>query len=225
MERYAIIVAGGSGIRMQSGIPKQFIPIGEKPVLMHTMAAFKAVYEDIHIITVLPEKYIRLWKDLCVEFSFNISHTTTPGGRTRYESVKQGLKLVHTDGIIGVHDGVRPFGSQQTIRTAYETAEVMGAAIPVIELNDSLRLLHNGATLPADRNRYRLVQTPQCFRAEILKKAYEAPYRIEFTDDATIVEAAGYTVELTPGNFENIKITRTIDLAFAEVLTKKRFII
>jgi 2-C-methyl-D-erythritol 4-phosphate cytidylyltransferase len=225
MERYVIIVAGGSGTRMESGIPKQFIPIGEKPVLMHTMAAFKAVYEDIHIITVLPEKYIRLWKDLCVEFSFNISHTITAGGKTRFDSVYQGLKHVTSDSIVAVHDGVRPFVGQQTIITAFETARESGAAVPVVELSDSLRLLHNGTTLPADRSLYRLVQTPQCFRAEILKKAYDFPFRPEFTDDATVVEAAGFPVVITPGNFENIKITRTIDLAFAEVLTKKRFII
>lgn len=225
MDRYVILVAGGSGVRMQSGIPKQFIPIAEKPLLMHTMAAFKAVFEDIRIITVLPEKFIKLWKDLCVEFSCTISHTPVAGGDTRFHSVKQGLKHITTEGIIGIHDGVRPFVSHQTIYAAYETAAEQGTAVPVIELNDSVRMIHNEVTIPVDRSRYLLVQTPQCFRSDIIRKAYEQPYRPDFTDDATVVEAAGYQVITTPGNFENIKITRNIDLAFAEVLSKKRFII
>lgn len=225
MDRYVIIVAGGSGVRMQTGIPKQFIPIGEKPVLMHTMAAFKAAYEDIQIVVVLPEKFIKLWKELCVEFSCNISHTITPGGKTRFHSVLQGLKHVNTESIVGVHDGVRPFVSQQTIHTAFETARESGAAVPVVELNDSLRKLRKNGSSLADRDTYRLVQTPQCFRSEILKEAYKTTHNSSFTDDASVVEAAGFPVTLTPGNFENIKITRAIDLAFAEVLTKKRFVI
>ncbi len=225
MERYVIIVAGGTGVRMQSGIPKQFIPVADKPVLMHTMLAFKAAFEDIHIILVLPEKYIKLWKDLCVEFSCTISHTITSGGPTRFHSVRQGLKLVKGDGIIGIHDGVRPFASQQTIRTAYQTAEERGTAVPVIELNDAIRMVTVDNAAPVDRNIYRIVQTPQCFRADIIRNAYKTNYKPEFTDDAVVVEASGITVELTQGNYENIKITRSVDLAFAEVLTKKRFVI
>ncbi len=225
MERYVIIVAGGSGKRMQSGIPKQFIPVGEKPVLMHTINAFRAAFNDIHIVVVLPERYIKLWKDLCTEFSFTISHSVTAGGRTRFHSVQNGLKLIKGDGIIGVHDGVRPFVSRQTIHLAYQAASEYGAAVPVTELNDSLRVINNGSTTPADRSMYRLVQTPQCFSAGILREAYNAGFKQEFTDDASVVEASGVSVTLTPGNFENIKITRSVDLAFAEVMTKKRFII
>lgn len=225
MEKYVIIVAAGSGVRMQGGIPKQFIPIAEKPVLMHTMAAFRKAFEDIHIIAVLPDKHIKLWKEMCVEFKCNINHAIVAGGKTRFHSVQNGLKHVQSDGIIGVHDGVRPFVSQHTLITAYNAAMEKGAAIPAIELNDSIRLLSNGQTLPVDRDQYRLIQTPQCFKAEILKDAYKTTYKRGFTDDASVVEAAGYQIELTPGNFENIKITRTVDLALAEVLLKKRFII
>lgn len=225
MERYVIIVAGGSGERMQLGVPKQFIPVGGKPVLMYTMAAFRSAIPDIQIVLVLPEKHIKLWKDLCTEFSCTISHTITAGGKTRFHSVKQGLRMIRPESLVGVHDGVRPFVSKQTILNAYDTAGKTGAAIPVVELNDSLRMISNGVTHPADRGHFRLVQTPQVFRSEVLIEAYQASYQKGFTDDATVVEAAGHTVTLTEGNFENIKITRTIDLAFAEVLTKKRFVI
>lgn len=225
MERYVIIVAGGTGKRMKSGIPKQFIPIGEKPVLMHTINAFRSAFPDIQIVVVLPGEYIKLWKELCTEFSFSVSHSLTSGGKTRFHSVKNGLKLIKGDGVVGVHDGVRPFVSRQTIHQAYQAASEHGAAVPVIELNDSLRMINNGSTVPADRSLFRLVQTPQCFRTHILQEAYKAAYRPEFTDDSAVVETAGFPVTLTSGNFENIKITRTIDLAFAEVLTKKRYII
>jgi 2-C-methyl-D-erythritol 4-phosphate cytidylyltransferase len=225
MERYVIIVAGGSGERMQHGIPKQFIPVGGKPVLMHTMAAFRTALPDIHMVVVLPEKHIKLWKDLCTEFSCTISHTITAGGKTRFYSVRQGLRMIRPGTIVGIHDGVRPFVSRQTILTAFETAEKTGTAVPVVELNDSLRMLSNGTTHPADRAHFRLVQTPQVFKADLLLEAYKANYRKGFTDDASVVEAAGHTITLTEGNFENIKITRSVDLAFAEVLTKKRFVI
>lgn len=210
---------------MKSGIPKQFIPVGDKPVLMHTISTFRSAYNDIHIVVVLPERYIKLWKDMCTEFSFNISHSIIAGGKTRFHSVQKGLKLIKGDCIIGVHDGVRPFVSMQTIKLAYDAACDHGAAIPVIELNDSLRMISNGSTVPANRSLFRIVQTPQCFRSHILQEAYKTGYKPEFTDDAAVVEAAGFPVSLTSGNFENIKITRSIDLAYAEVLTKKRFII
>ncbi|HRZ41680.1 MAG TPA: 2-C-methyl-D-erythritol 4-phosphate cytidylyltransferase [Bacteroidales bacterium] len=223
MERYVIIVAGGSGTRMQSGLPKQFIPVAEKPILMHTMAAFKAAYEDIRIVTVLPEKFIKLWKEMCTEFSFSISHSIATGGETRFQSVRHGLRLVPEQVLVGVHDGVRPFVSVQTIRAAFETAEATGAAVPVVEIHDSVRQVLNGASVPADRSAFRIVQTPQCFQASLLKQAYQQKEKPEFTDDASVVEAVGHPVTLTPGNYENIKITRTIDLAYAEVLSKKRF--
>jgi 2-C-methyl-D-erythritol 4-phosphate cytidylyltransferase len=225
MERFVIIVAGGSGKRMGGGLPKQFIPIGEKPVLMHTMANFEAVYPDIRIIVVLPEKHIKLWKDLCTEFAFNTKQTITKGGETRFDSVSNGLKLVTGDGIVGVHDGVRPFPSRKTIREAYEKAAIHGSAIPVLQLNDSVRRIIKDKSIPVDRSEYRIVQTPQCFRSEILREAYKQKENSTFTDDAAVVEAAGFPVTLTEGNFENIKITHAVDLAFAEVLTKKRFFI
>jgi 2-C-methyl-D-erythritol 4-phosphate cytidylyltransferase len=225
MERYVIIVAGGMGKRMLSGLPKQFIPIADKPVLMHTMGAFYAAFPDIHVVVVLPSEHIRLWKDLCTEFACTIRHSIAAGGKTRFHSVASGLKLTGNEGVIGIHDGVRPFVSRQTIHDAYRAAEEHGAAVPVIALNDSLRHVSNGATHPVDRNAYRLVQTPQCFRSDVIRDAYKLGYRAGFTDDASVVEAAGFPVALTEGNFENIKITRTVDLAFAEVLSKKRFVI
>jgi 2-C-methyl-D-erythritol 4-phosphate cytidylyltransferase len=225
MERYVVIVAGGRGNRMKTGLPKQFIPVAEKPVLMHTMEAFKSACEDVRMVVVLPKKFISLWKDMCVEFSFHISHTIAPGGQTRFHSVQQGLRHVPEECLVAVHDGVRPFVSKQTILDAFQTAEEKGTAVPVVELNDSIRMVHSETSRILDRSEYRLVQTPQCFKASILKKSYQQHYQPEFTDDASVVEAAGYPIHLTSGNFENIKITRTIDLAFAEVLSKKRFVI
>lgn len=225
MDKYVIVVAGGSGKRMQQELPKQFIPIAGKPVLMHTIQAFKTAFDDIKIITVIPEKHIKLWKELCVEFSFSISHTIATGGETRFNSVQNGLKHVTTDSIVGVHDGVRPFVSKETIQRVFIAAQKYGTAIPVVELNDSIRKISNGLTEPANRNHYRLVQTPQCFRSDIIKNSYNTNYRPEFTDDASVVEAYGIQIKTTQGNFENIKITRSIDLAIAEVLTHKRYII
>ncbi len=225
MNRYVVIVAGGEGKRMQSGLPKQFIPIGDKPILMHTMTAFSEAFRDIQMVVVLPEKHIRLWKDLCTEFACSLRHSIAVGGDTRFQSVRNGLKLISGDGIIGVHDGVRPFAGRQTIHTAYQTAAEHGAAIPVVLLNDSLRHVSNGEAKPVNRSDFRLVQTPQCFRADVIKEAYLQKEQPHFTDDATVVEAAGHRIVLTEGNYENIKITRSADLAYAEVLTKRRFML
>lgn len=226
LKKYVIIVAGGSGSRMKSSLPKQFIPVGEKPILMHTIEVFRNCIEDIGIILVLPEKYTKLWKELCTEFQFPVSHQITNGGSTRFESVSNGLKLVqNNNSIVGVHDGVRPFVSESTINNTFAAAEEHGTAIPVVELNDSIRKLTENDSIVQDRAEFRLVQTPQCFKYSILKKAYEQEYQDTFTDDASVVEAAGHKIELIEGNFENIKITRSFDLAIAELLSKKRFII
>lgn len=223
--KFVIIVAGGSGSRMKSRLPKQFIPIGDKPMLMHTIQRFISCFEDITIIVVLPKKYIPLWKDLCVEFSFNIKHTITSGGKTRFESVKNGLQLISGDGIVAVHDGVRPFVAEKTIKQVFEAAVKHGAAIPVITLKDSIRQVNSSHHKSLNRDEYRLVQTPQCFSSDIIINAYKHNSFNQFTDDASVVEASGVPVILTEGNYENIKITNTFDLAVAELLTKKRYLI
>jgi 2-C-methyl-D-erythritol 4-phosphate cytidylyltransferase len=223
--KFVIIVAGGSGSRMKSGLPKQFIPIGDKPILMHTIQRFVSCFEDITIIVVLPKKYIPFWKDLCVEFFFNIKHTITAGGKTRFESVKNGLQLITGDGIVAVHDGVRPFVTEKTIKQVFEAAAKHGAAIPVISIKDSIRQVNSLHHKSLNRDDYRLVQTPQCFSSAIIHNAYKHNSSNYFTDDATVVEASGIPIMLTEGNYENIKITNTFDLAVAELLTKKRYLI
>jgi len=218
MERYAVIVAGGSGKRMGSDIPKQFIEIKGRPVLMHTIEVFKRFDKNIRIVLALPQAQIEYWKDLCEKLRFNTPHKVVAGGQTRYHSVKNGLSVIEGEGVIGVHDGVRPFVSQETLSNTYLTAEKSGNAVPVIEAFESVRQKTDDGNKAVDRNTIKLVQTPQVFRSEQMFKAYEIPYREEFTDDASVVEYAGFRINLVEGNRENIKITTPFDLKLAEVL-------
>ena len=218
MKRYAVIVAGGSGTRMGAEIPKQFIEVGGRPILMHTLEVFKRFDEDIQIILVLPESQIGYWKNLCDSFKFNIPHKLTKGGETRYHSVKNGLSLIRESGIVGVHDGVRPFVSVATLKKTYETAGKLGNAVPVTDAFESVRQVTYSGNKALDRSSVKLVQTPQVFTSEQIFRAYEQPYRNTFTDDASVAEAAGFTINLVPGNRENIKITTPFDLKTAEML-------
>lgn len=218
MLKAAIIVAGGSGQRMHSIVPKQFLCLQGQPILMHTLKAFYNFDKDIQLITVLPDTQIDYWKDLCKQYNFSIPHKVTAGGDTRFISVKNGLALVTADCLLAVHDGVRPLVSTDTIQHCFECAEKYQAAIPVVDLVDSIRSVNEAGSTAADRTKYRLVQTPQVFQSHIIKQAYEQAYSPYFTDDASVVESYGTAVHLVQGNRENIKITTDIDLTIAEAL-------
>jgi len=215
---YAVIVAGGSGKRMHAEVPKQYLEIAGKPVLMHTLERFKAFNESIEIITVLPENQLRFWGELQNKYSFRIPHTLVKGGRTRFFSVRNGLRFVEVPGLVAIHDGVRPFVSVETIKRCFNTAEKLGNAIPVISPSDTLRMLTDGGNKPINRLQVKQVQTPQVFDAELLKKAYLQEYLPEFTDDATVVEKTGVKINLIEGNRENIKITNPEDLVISTAL-------
>ena len=218
---YAIIVAGGKGLRMGGEVPKQYLPVGGVPILMRTLQAFHEADEDMDIILVLPKDQQEYWEQLCAEYRFTVPHRLTVGGETRFHSVQNGLALVPADaeGVVGVHDGVRPFVSKEVIRRCYDAALEQGAVVPVVPVVETVRqLLPEGDSLTVDRNLYRLVQTPQVFRIALLKEAYRQPYRPEFTDDASVVEELGHRVALVDGNRENIKITTPSDIQYAEFL-------
>ena len=218
---YIIIVAGGKGLRMGSDIPKQFLPIGGKPVLMRTLERFRAYSSALQIILVLPEAQQDYWRQLCEDYHFDVEHQIANGGQTRFHSVQNGLALVPDDaeGVVGVHDGVRPFPSIEVIRNCYETARTAKAVIPVIPVVETVRhLLSNKKSVTVPRDEYRLVQTPQTFNIQLLKAANRQPYNDGFTDDASVVESYGHAITLVEGNRENIKITTPYDLKIAEVL-------
>lgn len=221
MERYAILVAGGKGLRMGGDIPKQFLPIGGKPVLMRTIEVFRQAYPDIHIILVLPVSQQDYWQQLCQEYNFAVPVRIADGGETRFHSVSNGLKLIpdDTDGLVGVHDGVRPFVAVETIRRCYDEAMEKEAVVPVISVVETVRQLRkDGTSVTVPRDEYKLVQTPQTFRISLLKEAYRQPYTSFFTDDASVVEAMGKPVYLVEGNRENIKITTPADIRFVNGL-------
>ena len=231
---YVIIVAGGKGLRMGSDIPKQFLPIGGKPVLMRTIERFHEYSEDLQIILVLPETQQDYWKKLCDEYHFEVEYLLANGGETRFHSVQNGLALISDDaeGVVGVHDGVRPFPSVEVIRNCYKTARTVKAVIPVIPVVETVRQLFSGQqtadyqlstincqlsrTVPRDE--YRLVQTPQTFDIQLLKAANRQPYNDGFTDDASVVESYGHQITLVEGNRENIKITTPYDIIVAEAI-------
>ena len=217
---YVIIVAGGKGLRMGSDIPKQFLPIGGKPVLMRTLERFRTYSDDLQIILVLPEAQQDYWRQLCEEYHFDVEYQLANGGQTRFHSVQNGLALVpdNAKGVVGVHDGVRPFPSIEVIRNCYETAREKKAVIPVIPVVETVRHLENEGSVTVPRNDYRLVQTPQTFDIQLLKAANHQPYNDGFTDDASVVESYGHAITLVEGNRENIKITTPYDMKIAEVL-------
>ena len=220
---YVIIVAGGKGLRMGSDIPKQFLPIGGKPVLMRTLERFREYSEDLQIILVLPEAQQDYWQQLCKKYDFKIEYELANGGQTRFHSVQNGLALVPDDaqGVVGVHDGVRPFPSINVIHRCYETARKAKAVIPVIPIVETVRELTGTgsvSSITVPRDKYRLVQTPQTFDIELLKAANRQPYNDGFTDDASVVESYGHPITLVEGNRENIKITTPYDITVAEAI-------
>ena len=221
---YIIIVAGGKGLRMGADIPKQFLPVGGKPVLMRTLERFREYAADLQIILVLPKAQQDYWRELCQQYHFDVEYTLANGGETRFHSVQNGLALVPDDaeGVVGVHDGVRPFPSVEVIRNCYETARTAKAVIPVIPIIETVRHLVSESnvqrSITVPRGDYRLVQTPQTFDIQLLKVANRQPYNDGFTDDASVVEAYGFDITLVEGNRENIKITTPFDMTIAEAL-------
>ena len=218
MKKHIIIVAGGKGLRMGGDIPKQFLPVCGKPVLMRTLEAFYVYDASIHLILVLPVSQQAYWKQLCEEYQFDLMHEIADGGETRFHSVKNGLALVKEDGLVGVHDGVRPFVSQEVIARCYDEALSLKAVIPVVGVVETVRHLTEEGSETVPRDQYKLVQTPQVFDVALLRRAYEQTYTDMFTDDASVVEALGEKVYLVEGNRENIKLTTPFDLKLAELL-------
>lgn len=219
MKRFAIIVAGGSGQRMESSIPKQFLKINNDVILMKSIRAFYNFDNEIDIVVALPENQIAYWKNICAEKKFTIKHKIVSGGNTRYQSVKNALKQINYDGIVAIHDGVRPLVSQNTIDTVFNIASINGNAVPYIDSIDSLRKVDLEKNCPVDRNKYKQIQTPQAFNCKLIKKAYEQDWEESFTDDASVLEKLNKKINLVPGNRENIKITNQVDLVIAESLS------
>lgn len=219
--KVAIIVAGGSGTRMQSATPKQFMELAGKPVLLHTIDAFASAYDDMEIVLVVPVAHFT-YVDTLLKSAPAVSRiTVVGGGETRFHSVKNGLQKAE-NAVVFVHDGVRPLVSSSLIRTCYEAAIVHGSAIPVIDMKDSIREVNGTANKAVNRDQYKIIQTPQTFLSEILLPAFELPYDPLFTDEATVVERLGNKVHLVPGEESNIKITKPLDLAIATALLKER---
>ncbi len=219
--QYALIVAGGSGLRMGSKIPKQFLEMRGMPILMRTITAFHNYSAKVEIVVVLPKSHLKLWGSLCKHHNFHVSHLVVPGGENRFQSVKAGLEKIPDGGLVAIHDGVRPVINSALIKTSFTIASNTGSAVPVIPLNESLRKLDNdNSNQQCDRDLYRLVQTPQTFEVKAIKEAYLQAEHQEFTDDAGVWEASGRKVTLFDGYQGNIKITTIQDLVLAEVLLK-----
>lgn len=223
MKKYAIIVAGGSGTRMGAPMPKQYLEIGGKPILMHTLSRFFEAEPKAELILVIPDKDFPLWRNLCTEFDFTIPHRLVSGGNSRFQSVRNGLKTItENEGIVAIHDGVRPFVRAEVIQESYKVAKEKGSAIAVVALKDSIRrLTDDGKSVYQERQYFRLVQTPQTFQIHKIKKAFEVTELHTFTDDATVYEHQGWQVSLIAGNLENIKITTPEDMDYAAYLFKK----
>lgn len=218
---YVVIVAGGKGARMGASVPKQFIPVGGLPVLMRTINRFKEYDGSLKVILVLPREQQDYWRKLCADYRFEANYVVADGGATRFYSVMNGLALIpdDADGVVGVHDGVRPFPSIDVIRDCFETARTAKAVVPVVPVVETLiHIDGQGNAGPAPRDSFRLVQTPQTFDIQLLKHAYKQDYKDCFTDDASVVDSIGQKITLIEGNRENIKITTPFDLSVAGAL-------
>jgi 2-C-methyl-D-erythritol 4-phosphate cytidylyltransferase len=221
LNKYALIVAGGSGTRMNSDAPKQFMLLGEKPLLLHTIQRFLDYSKDLQIILVLPPTQIDQWKSLCEKYNLKTELKIVTGGETRFQSVKNGLNSIsNKEGLIAIHDGVRPFVKRNLIEDSFAQAEKYGNAITAVELKDSIRSLRESSNKSEERKKFRLIQTPQTFRLSLIKKAYEANENSFFTDDASVLESMGEKIHLIEGSYENIKITTPEDFILAEGILK-----
>ena len=221
MNKTALIVAGGSGTRMESNLPKQFLLLMGKPILMHTIEAFYNSGVN-HIILVLPQSQIEFWNQLCQTHQFTIQHQIVAGGASRFESVQNGLQHCENHDLVAIHDGVRPFISKEIILNSFETAMQKGNAAAAVRLKDSIRKVELLSNKNVNRDNYYLIQTPQTFKAQLIKEAYAAQDHINFTDDASVLESNGHAINLIPGDYKNIKITTPEDLLVGEAfLTNK----
>lgn len=220
MNTYIVIVAGGSGSRMGSDIPKQFLLLSGKPILMRTIEKFHQFDSNIKVILVLPSTQHEYWAKLCIDYSFTIPHSIVSGGETRFHSVLNGLNTINdiSHCIVGIHDGVRPLVSTKTIETCYQVATALGNAVPAVDMIDSMREIDQKTSKHVNREKFKAIQTPQVFNFGLLRRAYTLRFNPAFTDDASVLEAAGVSINLVEGNRENIKITTPTDLLIAEAL-------
>lgn len=220
-KKAVIIVAGGTGTRMKLNVAKQFIPLADKPILLHTFDAFRLFDESMQFILVLYKSLHGEWRKIRQEYGFDLQHDIVDGGEERFHSVKNGLQALKQDvKIVAIHDAVRPLVSQDTIARAFAEAEKSGAAIPAIPVTDTIRRVKHGKSHTIPRKELVAIQTPQCFRTEIVKKAYETDYTDLFTDDAAVVESTGAEIKIVEGNRRNIKVTTREDLLIAHSFLK-----
>ncbi|MDR3681843.1 MAG: 2-C-methyl-D-erythritol 4-phosphate cytidylyltransferase [Flavipsychrobacter sp.] len=222
VDKYAVIVAGGSGTRMGSAVPKQFLLLSGKPVLYYSIAAFLEAFTDIKIILVLPNGHEYYTTSLLELFPSSANITVVNGGETRYHSVQNGLKKVHGEAVVFIHDGVRPMVSKQLIHACYTQALEKGSAIPAIPVTDSIRMVRSGGSDPVSREELRIIQTPQTFLSRIILPAFAQEYSTLFTDEATVAEAYGNEVYLVAGERSNLKVTTPEDMILAEALLNAR---
>jgi 2-C-methyl-D-erythritol 4-phosphate cytidylyltransferase len=224
MQKAAVLVAGGRGTRMGAPISKQYLPIAGLPILMHTLSVFHRVDSAIELILVIPKDDFAYWKELCEKFQFQIPHQLVEGGNSRFQSVKNGISAISfEEGLVAIHDGVRPFVNESVIQESFEKAAEKGSAVAVIALKDSIRkLTDDGKNFYQERQYFRLVQTPQTFDLKRIRKAFQVTELPQFTDDATVYEHQGWEVTLISGNPENIKITTPEDMDYAEYLAERR---
>lgn len=226
---YALIVAGGKGTRIKSKVPKQFLELNGKPVLLHTLEAFYRYSEKINVILVLPEDDFQTWKSICEKYKFHKNIILQKGGESRFQSVKNGLAKIDGDaclpdrqGLVAIHDGVRPLVSEDIIGASFRLAAVHQSAVAAVRLKESIRMTDQDNTKAVDRSRFRLIQTPQTFQVQLIKKAYEIKEDPSLTDDASVAERAGHVISLFEGSYENIKITTSEDLIVAEALLNSK---
>lgn len=228
-KEYALVVAGGKGTRIKSKVPKQFLELNGKPVLLHTLEAFYRYSEKINVILVLPEDDFQTWKSICEKYKFHKNIILQKGGESRFQSVKNGLAKIDGDaclpdrqGLVAIHDGVRPLVSEDIIGASFRLAAVHQSAVAAVRLKESIRMTDQDNTKAVDRSRFRLIQTPQTFQVQLIKKAYEIKEDPSLTDDASVAERAGHVISLFEGSYENIKITTSEDLIVAEALLNSK---
>lgn len=221
-KEYALIVAGGKGTRIKSKLPKQFLELSGLPILMHTINAFYRYSQTITVILILPEDDFQIWEKLCKKHNFIQPVILQHGGETRFQSVKNGLDKITDDGLVAIHDGVRPLISEDIIGASFRLAAVHESAVAAVRLKDSIRMTDQDTTKAMDRSRFRLIQTPQTFQVSLIKEAYKIKEDSTLTDDASVAEKAGHTISLFEGSYENLKITTPEDLIVAEALLKSK---
>jgi len=222
LKEHALIVAGGKGTRIKSALPKQFINLNGKPILLHTIEAFLKYSSALSIIVVLPEEDFKTWEAICKKFNFNKPIILQNGGETRFQSVKNGLDKIQGEGLVAIHDGVRPLVSADLIGASFRLAAVHGSAVAAVRLKESIRMTDQDNTKAVDRSKFRIIQTPQTFDLQLIKKAYQLKEDTSLTDDASVAEKSGHVISLFEGSYENIKITTPEDLIIAEVLLKRQ---